>query len=240
MKNSELASKLKEHFANQSVIATKEITEVLVTAFPELSPSTISWRLNQLKKEKLIYQTGRGLYSFEFKPEYTPEFSLKAKRLYNRIKPLCKTDLSMWDTQMLNDIGETKIERYWMFLSTNKEELEPLFENMLDFSKQTFLQPDKEVISRYVMAHNEAVIITPLVSEIPLYKSGEYITPTIEGLLVNAWLKYESYLQPIGFDIKKMYEQAFKKYSVNQNKLLRYAARRDKRNEINEFIKTLA
>ena len=61
------------------------------------------------------------------------------------------------------------------------------------------------------MAHNEAVIITPLVSETPLYKSGEYTTPTIEGLLVNVWLKYESYLQPIGFDIKTLYEQAFKK-----------------------------
>jgi hypothetical protein len=240
MKNSELASKLKEHFANQSVITTKEITEVLVNAFPELSPSTISWRLNQLKKEKLIYQTGRGLYSFEFKPEYIPDFSLKAKRLYNRIKPFCKGDLSMWDIQMLNDIGETNVNRHWTFLSTNKEELEPLFENMLDFSKQTFLQPDKEVISRYVMAHNEAVIITPLVSETPLYKSGEYITPTIEGLLVNVWLEHESYLQPIGFDIKTLYEQAFKKYSVNQSKLLRYAARRDKRNEINEFIKSIA
>ncbi|UZS00098.1 DUF6577 family protein [Chondrinema litorale] len=239
MKKSELASKLKEYFANQSIITTKEITKVLANAFPEVSTNTISWRINQLKKEKLIYQTGRGLYSFEFKPEYTPDFSLKTKRLYNRMKPFCKAELSMWDTQMLNHISETNVDRYWVFLSTKKEELEPLFENMLDFSKQTFLQPDKEVISRYLMAHTEAVIITPLVSETPLCKLGEYITPTIEGLLVNVWLKYENYLKPIGFDIKKLYEQAFKKYSINQSKLLRYAARRDKRNEINEFIKSI-
>jgi hypothetical protein len=60
---------------------------------------------------------------------------------------------------------------------------------MLDFSKQTFLQPDKDVISRYLITHNEVVIITRLVSETPLYKSGEYTAPTIEGLLVNVWLK---------------------------------------------------
>ncbi len=240
MKNSELIFKLREHFAYHSVITTREISEVLVKAYPELSPNTIAWRLSQLKKEKLIHQIGRGLYSFEYKPEYNPELSLRSKRLYNRIKPYCKTDLSIWDTYMLNMIAETNIERYWVFLSASKDELESLFNDMLSFSKQTFFQPDREVINRYVMAHDEAIIITPLISETPLDRSGEYITPTIEGILVNAWLKYENYLQPIGLDLRKLYENAFKKYNVNQSKLLRYAARRDKRNEINEFIKTLA
>ena len=210
MGNSEYLLLLKSEFENREYFTSKQITQLFQEKYPDLSKSTIAWRINQLKSERLIQQTGRGLYSFEFKPEYTPDFNLKAKRLYNRVKPLCKADLSMWDTQMLNDIGETKVDRYWIFLSTNKEELEPLFENMLDFSKQTFLQPDKEIIRRYVMVHNETVIITPLVSETPLYKLGEYTTPTIEGLLVNVWLKYESYLQPIGFDIKTLYEQAFK------------------------------
>ena len=99
MINIELASILREHFANQSVITTKEITEVLVSAYPELSPNTISWRINQLKGENLIFQTGRGLYSFEFKPEYIPEISLKSKRLYNRIKPFCKGELIIWITK---------------------------------------------------------------------------------------------------------------------------------------------
>ncbi len=240
MKNSELASKLKEHFANQSVMTTKGITEILVNAFPDLSASTISWRINQLKKEKLIFQTGRGLYSFEFKPEYVPELSLKTKRLYNRVKPLCSSKVSIWDTSLLNTIGNTSIDRHWVFVSTAKEELEPLFNKMLDFSKQIFLQPDKDVISRYMMPQNEAIIITPLISETPLEQTGDYTSPSIEGLLVNAWLKNESYLQHLGFDITEIFKKAFEKYTVNQSKLLRYAARRDKRKEINELIKTIA
>lgn len=239
MINIEIASILREHFANQSVITTKEITEVLVSAYPELSPNTISWRINQLKGENLIFQTGRGLYSFEFKPEYIPEISLKSKRLYNRIKPFCKGELIIWDTQMLNEIAGSNMERSWIFVSVNKEEVDSLFDNMLDFSKQTFLQPDNDTINRYLMAHSEAIIITPLISETPLYSIGEYTTLSIEALLVNVWMKYESLLQPIGFDIKVLYQQALKKYNVNQSKLLRYAARRDKRKEINEFIKTL-
>lgn len=240
MTNKKLALNLEEHFANQPFITTKEILKVLKDDAPELSLSTISWRLNQLKKEKLIFQIGRGLYSFEYRPEYNPEFSLKTKRLYNKIKPLCKSQISIWDTDMISNICELPINKHWYFLSIMKEEQESLFDKLLDFSKNIFLQPDKEVISRYLMAHNEAIIITPLITETPLHKSGDYTTPTIEGLLVNVWLKYESYLQPIGFDLRAFYEQAFKKYSVNQSKLLRYAARRDKRNEINEFIKTLS
>lgn len=145
----------------------------------------------------------------------------------------------MWDTQMLNDVAGSAVERYWIFVLVNKEEVDSMFDNMLDFSKQTFLQPDNDTINRYLMAHNEAIIITPLISETPLYTIGEYTTLSIEALLVNVWMKYESLLQPIGFDIKVLYQQAFQKYNVNQSKLLRYAARRDKRKEINEFIKTL-
>ncbi len=148
MKNTELVHKIKENFNNQCIISTKEITDLLIDTFPGLSTSTISWRLNQLKKEKHIFQIGRGKYTFDFKPEYLPELSLKTKRQYNRIKQFCKNDLVVWDTQMLNEIAGSDINRYWIFISVAKEELEPLFDQMLDFSKHTFLQPDKEVTLR--------------------------------------------------------------------------------------------
>lgn len=240
MRNTELISKLKEKFANQSVITTKEITDELTDSFPELSSSTISWRLNQLKKEKLIHQTGRGSYSFEFKPEYLPDLCLKTKRLYNRVKPYCKGELSVWDTNLLNEIADSSINKYWVFMSAPKEELESLFEDMKDFSKKVFYQPDKEVINRYILAQDEAIILTPLISETPLIKSGDYQTLSIEGILVNTWMKYENFLNPIGYDMAQIFEKAFAKYNVNQSKLLRYAGRRDKRKEINELINKIS
>lgn len=239
MRNSEIASKLKKHFVKQTTITTQEISEVLIAAFPDLSPNTISWRINQLKKDQFIQQVGRGLYSFEFKPEYQPEISLKTKRVYNRIKPLCQSALSVWDTQMLDAIIGIRSDKHWMFFATAKEDLESLFDQMLDFSKQVFLQPDKEVINRYMMPLNEAIILTPLISETPLEKSGDYFTPTIEGILVNAWLAFDNYLAPSGYDIKELYQSAFSKYNINQSKLLRFSTRRDKRTEIEKFIKNI-
>lgn len=239
MKPSELSLKIKKQFAYQSVISTHEITSFLIKEFPNLAANTISWKINQLKSENHIQQVGRGIYTFHFKPEYTPELSLKTKRIYNRVKPLCKDVFSVWDTDIINKISGKSINKHWIFLSTSKENLEPLFDNMLDFSKQVFLQPDKEIISRYLYPHEDAIILSPLISETPLDKSTDYISPTIEGILVNTWLKFDNYLKPIGFDLEEIFKQAFAKYNINQSRLLRYASRRDKREEIDQLIKKI-
>lgn len=239
MKNSEITSQLRTHFADSSEITTQEIKKVIQNLLPKASGSTVSWRLNQLKQENLIYQKGRGLYTFDYKPEFSPELSLKSKRLYNRVKALYNGEIVMWDTLLLNEIAGGDISKYWVFLALNKDELDALFGEMLSFSKKVYLQPDKETTARYLIPQDEAIILTALISETPTERSGDYLSPSIEGILVNAWFEHEQYLQPIGLDIHKLYEQAFAKYNVNKSKLLRYAGRRDKRKEINELLKTI-
>jgi len=239
MNNKELAYKLQDFFINQSVIATKEIVDVLIQAFPELSPNTISWRINQLKKENLIFQVGRGLYSFEYKPEFKVEISLKTKRLFNRISTLSKNGIVIWDINLLKDISSNKIKKNWHFIYLKKDEIEIVFEELQKSSKPIFLQPDNHVINRYLLGQDEAIILLPLISEMPIVKVGDYSIPSLEGLLVNSWLKYESYLKPIGYDINQIFKNAFSEYNVNRSKLQRYATRRDKRQEINELINSI-
>ena len=239
MKNTEIALKLKKHFSSQAIISTQEIKDSLCATFPNVAASTISWRINQLKTERLIQQVGRGLYSFDFKPEYHPEISLKTKRIYNKAKDLCELEMSIWDTQMLDAILGKPSERHWIFLTVAKEALEPLFDQMLDFSKPVFLQPDTETTHRYIIPLPEAILLIPLISETPTDNVGGYLTPTIEGMLVNAWLAADNYLTPIGYDLKALYEAAFSTYNINQSKLLRFSTRRDRRAEIEKLIKSI-
>ncbi|WP_192347902.1 DUF6577 family protein [Algoriphagus sp. Y33] len=239
MKNTELTYYLKCHFSDKQEFTTKDITDALQKHFPDLSGSTIAWKLNQLKKDKLLYQIGRGLYTFDYKPEFSAELSLKSKRLYNRVKGIYSGEIVIWDTILLNEIGDENTSKYWVFLALNKDHLDSLFGEMLSFSKKVYLQPDKETTARYLIPQNDAIILTALISETPTERSGDYLSPSIEGILVNAWFEHEQYLEPIGIDIRKLYEQAFSKYNVNKSKLLRYASRRDKRKEINELLKTI-
>ncbi len=121
----------------------------------------------------------------------------------------------------------------------SKTEAEKLFDKMTGFSKQVFLSPDKEIIKRYILPGDEAIIITTLVSEAPVILLNEYPTLALEGLLVDAWVKGDNYLKPMGIDLEELYRISFEKYSVNISKLIQYASRRDKKSEINELIKTL-
>ena len=239
MKNSELALAIKEHFQNLSVINSKELVSFISVIYPELSSSTISWKINQLKTENLIYQAGRGIYTFQFKPEYNPEVSLKAKRIYNKTKHLAISDLVVWDTEILDLIIEKTNIKRTTFLLVQKDVLDDLFDQMQFLSKPIFLEPTNEIIHRYVLPQNDVILLYPLISETPIQHSGEYLMPTIEGILVNAWLLSESYLKLLDYSIEEIFQSAFKKKNVKKNKLLRYASRRDQRKEIEQLIQKI-
>jgi len=239
MKNSELALLIKGHFLSQSAITSKELGSFLLTLFPDLSRNTISWRINQLKAENLIYQVGRGLYTFIFKPEFKPEISLKSKRLYNKTKPFVCSDLVVWDTEFLDLIIDKTSLKRTTFLLVQKDELSDLFDQMQSMSRPVYLEPTNEIIQRYILNQSDVTILYPLISETPAQQNGLYILPTLESVLVNSWLLSENYLKPLGYSIEEIFKNAFKKYNVNKNKLLRYAARRDQRKEIEQLIQNL-
>lgn len=239
MKNTELALAIKGHFSEQPTITSKDLVCFLFTIFPGLSSNTISWKINQLKSENLIYQAGRGLYTFDFKPEFNPEVSLKSKRVYNKTRSFVSTDLVVWDTEMLDLIVERVNEKRTTFLSVQKDELNVLFDQMQSMSKPVYLEPNTEIIQRYILPQNDVVLLYQLISETPIQHNGDYLLPTIEGILVNAWLLSENYLKPLDYSISEIFESAFRKYNVNKNKLLRYASRRDQRKEIEQLIQTI-
>ena len=240
MTNKEVVYSLKAQFSGQNLITTHDVSKALMLLFPDAAENTLAWRIFQLKKENLINQVGRGLYSFEFKPEYIPEISPKTKRFFKRIKHLGQSELCVWDTSMLSEISGAIVNKHWIFIAVPKDELDGLYDQMLGFSKQVFLHPDKDVLHRYMMAQDEAIILTPLISEAPIFKADDFVSLTLEGILVNALFESESFLSAMGISPIELFRLAFEKYNVNRSKLLRYASRRDKKVEIENFIKKIS
>ncbi len=239
MLNTEIFNHLKNRFKNQQYFSTKELATAIRNANPDVAPSTVGWRIFQLKKEKLVFQVGRGLYSFEYKPVFVPMISAKTKRQLKRIKGLVPYDLYVFDTHLLSEIIDQPIEKEWMFISAPKDELDQLYDKMLDFSKQVFLHTDKETMHRYINAQNEAIILTTLVSEAPTYKGDDFNSFTLEGILVNVLYEADILQGSLGIEFTNLFEIAFKKYNVNRSKLIRYASRRDKKAEIQNLLKNM-
>lgn len=231
---------LKTSLKDQVQFTTQELLELLSKVNPEANNKTHSWRINQLKTDGLIHQIGRGLYSFDSKPEFVPILSLKTKRLYNRVVELVPDiEIVVWETPLLSDIMNKPIEKHFIFLHANRNKLDLLHSELMNFSKPSFPNPSNEIIEKYLIPLNEAIVLLPLPTQTPVFEANDFKTMTLEGLLVSACL-VESIIAPIGIDLIKLYSEAFSKYNVNVSRLLRYAGRRDKRTEIYEILNTIS
>ena len=124
-----------------------------------------------------------------------------------------------------------------LFVDVEREVTESVFYFLnSDSTKRVFLQPSLTDFEQYISA-NEAIIIRSLISESPLQLIESINTPTIEKVLVDIVADVEfSFLQ--GSEINYVYTTIFEKHNVNKNKLLRYAARRGRKNEVKKLINT--
>ena len=52
MKNVELATSIKSQFSTQDTINSGELVKYIAGIFPDLSKSTIAWKINQLKSDR--------------------------------------------------------------------------------------------------------------------------------------------------------------------------------------------
>ena len=94
--------------------------------------------------------------------------------------------------------------------------------------------PDQTDFDRYISG-SDAIIIRPLISESPLQLVEGINTPTIEKVLVDIVGDVEfSFLQ--GSEINYVYTTIFERHNVNKKKLLRYASRRGRKEEVEKLI----
>jgi hypothetical protein len=86
----------------------------------------------------------------------------------------------------------------------------------------------------------EAIIIKPLISEAPTQNIKEVETATIEKILVDIFCDDVIFYAQQGAEKRTIFKEAFTKYTINQSKMLRYADRRRKKEELNQFIQTIS
>ncbi len=101
---------------------------------------------------------------------------------------------------------------------------------------KVFIDPSKDIIDKYASCNNNYLIVKTLISEAPTQKVNNINTVTLEKLLVDIFCDKTIFLAYQGNEMKRIFSSAFKKYIVNKSKLLRYANRRGKKDEIENYI----
>jgi hypothetical protein len=63
---------------------------------------------------------------------------------------------------------------------------------------------------------------------------------TIEKILVDIFCDDVIFSAQQGAEKRTIFKEAFAKYTINQNKMLRYADRRRKKEELNQYVKSFS
>lgn len=223
-------------FQDKKLLTKSELLGWLEAVYPQVSEETLNWRIFDLKSKGILESPGRGIYRLATREDFIPVFSNLSKRIAALLaKELPLVNTCIWETRWLNAWMELQPAYNWTLVEAERDALDAIFNHLTGLSKKLFLQPDRTVMDLYVLSLNEAVIVKPLVSEVPLMQEGKITTAAPEKILVDIVAEPDIFVGQQG-ELEHIFENMFPQILINQNRLLRYARRRKREEQVLQLI----
>jgi hypothetical protein len=230
---------VKERFRDAEFFSRDELYSLLREFSPFLNESTFRWRVYDLKAKKIIRSVSKSEFSLAYRPPFKPrELDKKLRDLYSAADeqyPSLKK--AIWSTQWLTEFMLHIPSRSWIIFEVEKDSLESVFYFLKDIKyKEVFLRPEEHEIDRYVSESNNPIIVKPLVTLSPLQKVKNVSIPKIEKILLDIFVDTELFGAFQGKELSRIFNNAYHLYAIDFSKMIAYAKRRGKDEELMEFI----
>lgn len=205
----------------------------------ELSEDNLRVRINRLKSKGTIINVGRGLYRLNNKKGFEHEITPILKRVSSRIKKgFPFLNYIVWSSNWLNDLATLQLMRNVIVIEVEAGSEEAVFRTIKeDFPTKTFLNPKENERENY-MYESENIIIKTMISESPSVNSHSIKTARLEKILIDLFCD-KFWRAMFAGELHNMYTEACSNYSLNYTTMLSYAARRGKKEEVWDYIKSL-
>lgn len=189
----------------------------------------------------ILQRIGRGKFTVGEEKKYTPEISSTIKTVFKKLKTeFPYTNICVWNTSVLNEFMQHQPNQFFTLVETDKETTNSVFYFLREIKKSVFIEPTNDILEKYNVNERETFIIKPIISEAPTQNINGIKTVTIEKMLVDIFCDDVIFSAQQGGEMRTIFKNAFEKYTINQSKMLRYADRRRKKEELNQFIKTIS
>lgn len=230
-----------EHFGPMGVFKTSDIAAWFRESEPDLKDSTINWRVYELVKDGVITRVSKGVFRIGEKRSYRPTVDARLQKLAKTIsKQFPFAEFCLWDSAMNNNFSQYLTAQSFYVVSVEKDAAESVFHFLLEKNKNTYYNPTDDVIDNYLYQNNnKPVVVKNMVSEAPTETVEGVKVPSLEMILVDLFCDKRLFKAYQGNELAHIYKNIFSQYSVNMTKVVRYAARRGKKPEIEELIKSL-
>ena len=189
----------------------------------------------------ILQRIGRGKFTVGEEKKYIPEISSTIKTVFKKLKTeFPYTNICVWNTSVLNEFMQHQPNHFFILVETDKETTNSVFYFLREIKKSVFIEPTNDILEKYNLNERETFIIKPIISEAPTQNINGIETVTIEKMLVDIFCDDVIFSAQQGREMRSIFKNAFEKYTINQSKMLRYADRRRKKEELSQFIKTIS
>ena len=209
---------------------------------PELRESSFHWAISGMLRSGSIVKTGYNEYRIpdgREKKEYNPFYSDVSSVLLKQVSekyPL--VSFTVFETALMNDFLNHLVAQNTVFLQVEKEYSIFVFRYLQDLGYTGLMyKPSKADFSLYWKA--DCIVVTDLISEAPVRESSPHEI-CLEKLLVDMYcdkLILSTYSQA---EYPEVLREAMNKWLVEKPKLLRYARRRGKGEEISRILEEIS
>ena len=192
-------------------------------------------------KSGVLTRIGRGKFILGNRKNYIPDLPPKLRTLNNKLrKNFPYLDSCLWTSALFNEFMLHQPGKFFLIVEVEKDATESVFFFMRQNKYSVFLEPTKELLNRYIPDEKETWIVKSLVSEAPTKNISGIQSTTIEKLLVDLFCDTVILDAQQGAERDRIFEDVFEKYTVNENKMLRYADRRRKKKKFNEYLNRIS
>ena len=197
------------------------------TLAPNVSLHSIVNILNRMVRQGNIQRLQRGVYTKAKLNVWHVVFGEQEKAVYDLIHtqfPLLK--LCVYNGETLSPLQHHLAYNQATYIEVDRDSVESTFHFLQDAGYEVYRTPDAQMMYDYADIKKKIVIVKPLVTQAPLMKQNGYCVPMLEKILVDIHADKDFFYMQ-GIEASYMTENARSLYMLNEEKLQRYAKRRN-------------
>lgn len=227
---------LQEYFRNQSELSLDDLRAYFRINDPEIPDATIRWRVYDLVRSSILHRVGRGLFQLGDAILYRPELSSRSKKIGTFIrKNFPGVSFCSWNSDLLNEFAQHLSAYPFVLVDVERDVTESVYYQLKNNFSGVFLRPSEMLINDLLPDFRSPIIVRYLTTESPLNEEKGLPLISLEKLLVDIFCDPE-FTFLAGSELRSIFGNAFKKYIVNESRLLRYAGRKGRKQDLIKYI----
>lgn len=221
------------------ILVRKDFVAWFQSVHPDGSVRSMDTELRLMVASGVLERTGYGQFRLcaDAKPPYVPAVSSEMKALFSGIReryPYAR--FCIWQARTISSFMQHVPALDVLILETDRPATEAIYEDVREMAggRTVLLRPTEKEYRLYATGV-PSLLVKDLISEAPVITVDGVTTASLEKMLVDATIALELEFAR-GSELYTIYENADQMYYIGKKTMLRYAARRGRKEEIEKLI----